>query len=127
MFKVTVEPIGNVAEHPFDVNMVQFIPAGTDTIVARVHATSLRVCPWLGLKVATHVASEPRVIVVAAFVPEHTPLQPVKLEPGPGLAVRVTIAPFTNNAEHAPLAQFRVPGLEVTVPVPCTCTVNAGA
>jgi hypothetical protein len=91
VFKVTVEPIGNVAEHPFgDVNKVQLSPAGTDTIVARVHGIRLRVYPWLVLKLAAHVASEPRVIVVAAFVPEHTPLQPVNLEPASAEAVSRT-------------------------------------
>ena len=53
-------------------------------------------------------------------VPVHAPLQPVNLEPGSGVAVRVTEAPLANGAEQTLLAEPHwIPvGLLVTFPLP---------
>ena len=55
---------------------------------------------------------------VQVLVPEQPPpLQPVKVEPASGAAVRVTAAPLANAAVHV-APQEIPPGLLVTVPVP---------
>ena len=51
-------------------------------------------------------------------VPEQPPpLQPVKVEPAAGAAVKVTAVPLANAAEHA-APQEMAAGLLVIVPVP---------
>ena len=50
-------------------------------------------------------------------VPVHAPLQPMKVEPALGLALRVTNVPAENLVEHA-APQLIPAGDEVTVPVP---------
>jgi len=50
-------------------------------------------------------------------VPEHAPLQPVKVEPPAGLAVKVTDVPELYEAEQV-APQLIPAGLEVTVPLP---------
>jgi len=52
--------------------------------------------------------------------PVHAPLQPVNLEPGSGVAVRVTEVPLANGAEQTLLAEPHwIPaGLLVTFPLP---------
>ena len=50
-------------------------------------------------------------------VPEHAPLQPVKLDPVAGMAVSVTVVPIVKSALQV-LPQSIPPILEVTVPVP---------
>lgn len=49
--------------------------------------------------------------------PEQSPDHPVKEEPQPGVAVRVTLAPLSNACEQVEL-QSSPAGLEVTVPEP---------
>jgi hypothetical protein len=50
-------------------------------------------------------------------VPEHAPPQPAKLEPAAGVAVSVTVAPLSNEAEH--VEPHSIPaGLLTTVPEP---------
>ncbi len=50
-------------------------------------------------------------------VPEHAPLQPVKVEPAAGAAVSVTAVPLVNDAEQ--VAPHVMPaGLLVIVPLP---------
>jgi hypothetical protein len=60
-------------------------------------------------------------------VPLHTaPLQPVKMDPTLGVAVRVTTVPFTKLA--AQVAPQSIPaGLLVTVPVPAPALVTVSA
>jgi hypothetical protein len=57
-------------------------------------------------------------VTVQVPVPEHPPpLQPVKVEPPAGVAVKVTALPLANAAEHV-VPQEIPAGLLVTVPVP---------
>jgi len=63
------------------------------------------------------------VTVIAAFivtvhgpVPAQPPLQPVKVDPLAGLAVRVTAVPLLYGAEQA-VPQLMPGGFEVTVPL----------
>ena len=60
----------------------------------------------------------PLSVTVHGPVPEQPPpLQPVKVEPAAGVAVRVTTVPLANEAEHdAP--QAMPAGALVTVPLP---------
>ena len=57
-------------------------------------------------------------VTVQVPVPEQPPpLQPVKVEPAAGVAVKVAAVPLANAAEH--VAPHEIPaGLLVTVPVP---------
>jgi hypothetical protein len=66
-------------------------------------------------------------VTVHAPVPEQPPpLQPVKVEPGAGAAVKVTAVPLANAAEHVVPQEMPVGALvTVPVPVPALETVNA--
>src|SRR5512142_659286 len=57
-------------------------------------------------------------------VPLHAPLQPEKVVPAPGLAVRVTSASAAMEAEQV-APQSIPPALEVTVPTPIPVFVTA--
>ena len=52
------------------------------------------------------------------------PLQPAKVWPLAGVAVRVTVVPLAKSAVHVPLVQLRPLGLLVTVPLPLVVTVR---
>ena len=56
-------------------------------------------------------------VTVQEPVPEHAPLQPVKLDPVAGRAVSVTIVPIVKSAMQV-LPQSIPPTLEVTAPAP---------
>lgn len=56
-------------------------------------------------------------LTVQLPVPLHAPLQPVKVLPVAGVAVRVTLAPLVKNALHV-LPQSMPAGLLVTMPIP---------
>jgi len=56
-------------------------------------------------------------------VPLQAPLQPVKVEPVPGVAVRVTVLPAAMVALQV-LPQFTPAGDEVTVPAPVPALVT---
>ena len=57
-------------------------------------------------------------VTVQVPVPEQPPpLQPVKVEPAAGAAVKVTAVPLANAAEHA-APQAMPAGALVTLPVP---------
>jgi hypothetical protein len=56
-------------------------------------------------------------VTVQVPVPEQPPLQPVKVEPAAGVAVRVIVVPLVYEAAH--VAPQEMPaGALVTVPVP---------
>src|SRR4029453_3900304 len=110
--KVTVVPLVNAAAHV----VPQEMPAGgLLTVPAPVLLTvSVEVCT---AKVAVTVVAALSVTVQVP-VPEHPPpLQPVKVEPAAGVAVKVTAVPLAYAAEH--VAPQEIPaGLLVIVPVP---------
>src|SRR5215210_7280279 len=56
--------------------------------------------------------------VHCAAAPEHAPLQPKKVEPSVGMAVRVTVVPSVTACEQAAAGQLMPAGLLVTVPLP---------
>ena len=63
-------------------------------------------------------------VTVQVPVPEQPPpLQPVKVEPAAGAAVKVTAVPLANAVEHFP-PQLMLPGALVTVPAPVLLTVS---
>lgn len=56
------------------------------------------------------------------------PDQPEKVDPGSGVAVKVTVWPWRNSAEHAePQSTARVPSCTRPEPVPAFCTVTRRA
>ena len=69
-------------------------------------AVKLAVTDWLAVMDTMQVAG-----------PEQAPLQPAKLEPLAGVAVRVTEVPLAKLAEHT-AGQLIADGLLVTVPLP---------
>jgi hypothetical protein len=93
-----------------------------------VPATSgLSVKPPLTLvaKLAATVAAA-LMVTLQAPVPVHAPLQPVKVEPVPGVAVNTTIVPVVNEAAHvAPQAMPAGALVTAPVPVPDLVTVRA--
>jgi hypothetical protein len=69
------------------------------------------------------------VLVQVVLVPVQAPLQPVKVDPVAGVAVRVTLVPLLKDALQV-LPQLIPDGAEVTVPVPvpalATVKANVG-
>src|SRR5437667_10121382 len=80
----------------------------------------------VGVKVAVTAVAAETVTVQAAVPVQPPPLQPVKAELAPGLAVRVTAVPLAKLAEQV-ATQLIPAGLLVTVPdpVPASVTVSA--
>jgi len=75
-------------------------------------------------KVAPTTAA-PAAVTTHAPVPVHAPVQPVKVAPCPGVAVRVTWVPAANDAWHD--APQSIPaGADVTAPAPVRLTVIVG-
>ncbi|KJU84967.1 secreted protein [Candidatus Magnetobacterium bavaricum] len=64
----------------------------------------------------TLFAADIDVSVQVELVPVQSPLQPVKVEPEPAVAVRVTDAPETNEATQ--VEPQLIPSGELTVPLP---------
>lgn len=62
-------------------------------------------------------------LTVQAAVPVQAPLQPLKVAPVAGVAVKVTFEPTANGAEPL-LVQLMPEGVEVTVPEPVTATLS---
>src|SRR5438445_11169789 len=63
------------------------------------------------------------IVTLQAPVPVQLPLQPVKVEPAAGAAVKVTAVPLVNEAEQ--VAPQEIPaGLLVTVPLPAPALVT---
>jgi len=118
--KVTAVPLANGAEHVAP----QAIPAG---LLVTVPAPA----PALVTVRAKDCTANVAVTEVAAFnvtlqVPEPEqppPLQPEKVEPAAGVAVKVTAVPLANGAEHV-APQAMPAGLLVTVPAPALLTVS---
>jgi len=67
------------------------------------------------------------IVAVQVAVPEQPPpLQPVKVEPAAGTAVKVTAVPLENGVEHV-VPQLIPAGAVVTMPVPAPALVTVSA
>ncbi len=75
------------------------------------------------MKVAVTDLSESTVSVQVGAAPEQAPLQPVKVEPEAGVAVRVSVVPAGRPAEHLAPQSICATGL-VTVPAPLPAFVT---
>ena len=120
MVKVTTVPLANEAEHVAP----QEMPAGELVMVPvpvpDLPTVSVKDCP---AKVAVTEVAAFRVTVQMPVPEQPPPLQPEKVDPAVGAAVRVTAVPPANGAEHeAP--QAMPAGLLVTVPAPALLTVS---
>jgi hypothetical protein len=112
--KVTTVPLAKAAEHVAP----HKIPAGllvtVPVPVPALLAVSVKVCT---AKVAVTVVAAFSVTVQVPVPEQPPPLQPVKVEPVAGAAVKVTAVPLTNPAVQ--VAPQEMPaGVLVTVPVP---------
>lgn len=97
----------------------QLIPAGLLVIVP---APVMETVSWAGA-----AKDAPTSVSVDNFSlhvrPLHAPLKPVKFWPAPGVAVNVTVVPWTNDALHVD-SQLIPAGLLVNVPLPLKVTDN---
>jgi hypothetical protein len=105
----------------------QSIPAGELVTVPAPLPASTTVSTGTTLKVAVTDVSAVKVTAQLP-VPLQAPLQPSKVEPGEGVAVRMICVPESNCALHC-CPQVMPPGLLLTVPSPAPegTTVNVGA
>ena len=76
---------------------------------------------FYGLKVAVILASDVGSSVHGSVPGHDASLQPTKVEPSPGVAVRVTVVLGSNSCEHAEV-QLIPAGALVTVPDPTIMT-----
>src|SRR6185312_14623895 len=113
--KLTTVPLAKLAEHV----VPQEIPGGvlvTVPVPVPLLATVREKGPGLAVKFAlTDFAAS--MVTLHAPVPLQAPLQPAKVEPESGVAVKFTTAPLSKFAEH--VSPQDIPAGElVTVPVP---------
>src|SRR4030095_7946049 len=109
--KVTTVPPENEAKHVAP----QEIPAGVLVTVPVPDLVTVRVNVCCAKVAVTERAA--LIVMVQVPVPVQAPLQAVKVEPAAAAAVRLTMVPFVNEAEH--VAPQEIPaGVLVTVPVP---------
>src|SRR5437773_7101489 len=118
---VTKVPLSNEAEQAAP----QSIPGGLEVTV------SLPVPPRITERVGRGAPKRANTVVLAVrvtvqvLVPEHPPpLQPSKVEPVAGVAVRVTGVPLSKDAEQV-APQLIPAGFEVTVPLPAPSRTSA--
>jgi len=119
--KLTTAPLAKLAEHV----VPQEIPEGvlvTVPVPAPLLATVRVKSPGLAVKFAlTDFAAS--MVTLQAPVPLQAPLQPANVEPGSGVAVKLTAVPLAKSAEQ--LAPQAIPGGELaTVPVPVPLFVS---
>ena len=110
--KVTTVPVGNAATHV----VPQSMPGGWLVIVPNpvpIFWTVRFDMPPDGLNVA--VTNRFTSITTEQSVPLHSPLQPAKVEPTPGVAVKATVVPGAKPALQVPGQDIPL-GLLVTVP-----------
>jgi hypothetical protein len=119
---VTAVPLANEPEHV----VPHEIPAGALVTVPPPVPVLLTVSAKLwSAKVAVTVCA-PLIVTVQEPVPVQPPLQPVKVEPAAGAAVRVTTVPVVKEVEH--VAPQEMPaGALVTVPLPAPALVTVSA
>jgi hypothetical protein len=123
--KVTAVPLANAAAHV----MPQEIPAGALVTVPAPAPALLTVSVKVGsAKVAVTVVAAFKVMAHVPVPEQPPPLQPVKVEPAAGVAVRVMAVPLAYAAMQVGLQEMPA-GLLVTVPIPVpallTVSVNA--
>ena len=95
------------------------------TVVPTTSGLSVKPPLALVAKLAVTSAAAP-MVTLQAPVPVQAPLQPVKVEPVPGVAVNATTVPLVNEA--AQVAPQEMPaGVLVTVPVPVPDLVTVSA
>ena len=121
--RMTAVPLGNAAEHVAP----QVMPAGLLVTVPAPAPDLLNVNMKVGIaNVAVTVVPAFRVTVQVPLPEQPPPLQPVKVEPASGVAVRVTAVPMVNEAEQ--VAPHETPeGALVTVPLPVPVLVTLRA
>src|SRR2546425_8145241 len=124
--RVTTVPLAKLAEQVAP----HVIPAGLlVTVPAPVPALET-VSANVGAKVAVTVVAAESVTTHVPVPLQPPPLQPVKVEPAAGVALKVTTVPLAKLAVHV-APQVMPTGLLVTVPEPVPATVpvsaNAGA
>jgi len=112
--KITVVPPAYAAMHVAP----QEMPAGLLVTVPIPEPVlfTVSVKAWRA-KVAVTVVAAFRVTVQVPVPEQPPPLQPEKVEPAAGAAVKVTAVPLANAAEHV-APQAMPAGLLVTVPAP---------
>src|SRR6266850_2369084 len=126
----SVESVQTNTESPFRVRR-EAIAARNSTMCT---ALSTVVCTTRGLSVKLTVArakvavtARAAVIVtLQAPVPVQLPLQPEKVEPAAGAAVKVTVGPMVNEAVQV-VPQEMPAGLLVTVPLPAPALETVSA
>ena len=133
---MTVAPAASVgsvkanAVNPFRVRAAPI--AVRSSMICTAFITVVRATSGLSVKLTgliVNVAVTARaalMVTLQAPIPVQLPLQPVKVEPVPGVAVNVTGVPLVNEAAHvAPQAMPAGALVTVPVPVPDLVTVSA--
>src|SRR3954453_16032170 len=91
------------------------MPAGEpDTVPVPVPFFDTLSVYWLSVKAAVTVVSAFIVTVQVPVPVQPPPLQPVKVEPAAGVAVRVTVVPFAHLEEQVAPQGMRAGELEAT-------------
>ena len=121
--KVTAVPLANAAEHvapqEMPVGLLLTVPEPAPDLLN----VSVKDC---SVNVAVTVVSALSATVQVPVPVQPPPLQPVKVEPAAGVAVRVTAVPTVNEAEQ--VAPHEMPeGALVTVPLPVPVLVRLRA
>jgi hypothetical protein len=120
--KVTSVPLLNEAEHAAP----QLMPAGVlVTVPVPLPAFVTVSVKGCSAKVAVTVLAAFSVTVHAP-APAQAPLQPVKIAPAPGVAVRATAVPLLNDAEQV-VPQLMPAGALVMVPDPAPARLTVSA
>ncbi len=104
--------------------LVQLIPEGLEVTEPAPPTVTWSVSIWTaGAKLAETLKLELTTTTQVGEAPEHAPLQPRKVWPEAGAAVRVTVVLIGNDWTQVfgPM-QFSPAGLDVTVPAPPTAT-----
>ena len=134
---ITVDPIVSVgsihaaAASPLRVRAAliavrsSLICVAFSTVVAATSGLSVKPPLTLVAKLAATVAAA-LMVTLQAPVPVHAPLQPLKVESVPGVAVNATIVPVVNEAAHVE-PQAMPAGVLVTAPVPVPNLVTVRA
>jgi hypothetical protein len=122
--KLTTVPLAKLAEHVVPQEIPEGVLVSAPVPVPLLDTVRIKV-PAFAVKVALTDFSA-SMVTLHAPVPLQAPLQPAKVEPESGAAVKLTTAPLSKFAEH--VCPQDIPGGElatVPVPVPLFVTVRA--